>query len=163
MGGKIAVQVAADDTEGRVERLILIAPSPPTTEQMPQKEKERMLHHPDRGEAETTVKNASQRALSAEQHATAIETQLEIEEATWRWWLLDGMDHSIADRVDRIQIPITVLASDDDPVIDRQAIQQEVMGTLPEARLVRTQGIGHLLPLEAPDWVAEQIQQIVSG
>ena len=162
MGGKIAVQVAADDTEGRIERLILIGPSPPTTEQMPADEKERMLHHPDRGEAETTVKNASQRALSAEQHAMAIETQLEIEEATWRWWLLDGMDHSIADRVDRIQVPITVLASEDDPVITPEAIQQEVLAVLPGAELVQTKGVGHLLPLEDPDWVAEQIRRVLS-
>ena len=159
MGGKIAVQVAANDTEGRVERLILIAPSPPTIESMPQEEKERMLHHTDRGEAETTVKGATQRSLASEQRALAVETQLEIEEATWRWWLLDGMDHSIADQVDRIHVPITVLASDDDPVITPEAIRQEVMAMLPGAELVQTRGIGHLLPLEDPNWVAKQIRR----
>lgn len=159
MGGKIAVQVAANDTDRRVERLILIAPSPPTVEQMPTEEKERMLRHPDRDEAEKTVKNATQVSLSSQQHSLAVETQLAIDEATWRWWLLEGMDHSIADQVDRISIPITVLASDDDPVIDAETIQQEVMAVLPEADLARTRGIGHLLPLEAPNWVAEQIRQ----
>ena len=161
MGGKIAVQVAADDDDRRVERLILIAPSPPTIEQMPPEEKERMLHHPDRGEAETTVKNAVKGSLSPEQHALAVATQLEIDEATWRWWLLEGMNHSIADQVSRVKVPITVLASDDDPVITPEAIQQEVMAVVPDAELVRTQGIGHLSPLEDPDWVAEQIRRVV--
>lgn len=162
MGGKIAVQIAADDTEQRVERLILVAPSPPTVERMPPEEKKRMLRHPDRGEAETTVASATRRSLSPELYQTAVETQLQIESNTWRWWLLDGMDHSIADRVDRIRVPITVLASDDDPVIDADTIRQEVMNVLPTAQLSQTQGIGHLLPLENPDWVAEQIRRVVS-
>ena len=163
MGGKIALQAAADDVDRRIERLILIAPSPPTVERMPAEEKERMLHHPDRGEAETTVKNATQRSLPPERQVLAVETQLEIDPATWRWWLLEGMNHSIADQVDRIHVPITVLASDDDPVITAEAIQQDVMAVLPEAEWVRTRGIGHLSPLEDPDWIAEQIRQAVSG
>ena len=160
MGGKIALAVAADDVRQRVQQLVLIAPSPPTVEQMPDDEKERMLRHPDRSEAETTVKNATFRPLSAERRALAVKTQLEIDEATWRWWLLAGMNHSIADQVNQIDIPITVLASDDDPVIDPETIRQEVMKTLPSARLVRTQEIGHLLPLEDPEWVAEQIRRV---
>ena len=159
MGGKVVVQAAADDTEQRIAQLVLVAPSPPTTEPMPPEEKERMLHHPDRDEAETTVRNATRKVLSPEQQTLAIETQLIIDEDTWRWWLLDGMNHSIADQANRIDVPITVLASDDDPVITSEAIQQDVMAVLPEAKLVRTQSIGHLLPLEDPDWVAEQIRR----
>lgn len=165
MGGKIALQVAIDDANSsppdqRVQQLVLIAPSPPTVERMPDAEKERMLRHPNREEAETTVKNGTQRPLSAERYALAVETQLEIDEATWRWWLLQGMNHSIADRVGQINIPITVLASDDDPVIDQDTIQQEVMKVFPSAQLIRTQGIGHLLPLEDPEWVAKKIRQL---
>ena len=158
MGGKIALQVAADDR--RVEQLVLVAPSPPTVERMPDEEKERMLRHPDRDEAATTVKNATWQALSAERHTLAVETQLEIDEATWRWWLQEGMNHSIADQVSQINVSIAVLASDDDPIIDQEAIQQEVMKILSSAQLVRTQGIGHLLPLEDPEWIAEQIRRV---
>lgn len=165
MGGKIALQVAANDADGspreqRVQQLVLIAPSPPTVERMPDEEKERMLRHPDRDEAETTVKNAIQKPLSAERQTLAVETQLEIDEATWRWWLLRGMNHSIANQVGQINLPITVLASDDDPVIDQETIQQEVMKVLPGAHLIRTQGVGHLLPLEDTEWVAKQIRQV---
>ena len=55
MGGKIAIQVAANAPKGTIKQLVLIAPSPPTTEPMPEDEKERMLHHPKRSEAEKTV------------------------------------------------------------------------------------------------------------
>lgn len=161
MSAKIAVQAAANDTDGHIKRLILIAPSPPTVERMPSEEKERMLRHPDRSEAETTVNNATQRALSPERYERAVATQLQIDPATWQWWLRVGMDHSIADQVTRINVPITVLASDDDPVIDAKTIRDEVMAVLPEATLVRATGVGHLLPLEDPDWVAAQIRRAV--
>ncbi len=166
MGGKIALQVAADDSSRSqcVRQLVLIAPSPPTVERMTDDEKERMLRHPDRDEAETTaettVENATQQTLSAARQTLAVETQLEIDKATWRWWLRKGMDHSIADQASQITIPITVLASDDDPVIDPATIQREIMKKLPKAQLIRIQGIGHLLPLENPEWVADQIRRI---
>ncbi len=163
MGGKLAVQAAAADTERRINQLVLVAPSPPTTEDMPDEEKKRMLRHPDRAEAETTVQNATYQKLSPECHTLAVQTQLEIESNTWRWWLLDGMNHSIADQVPQVNVPVTVLASEDDSVIDPDAIRQEVMGVIPHAQLRKTRGVGHLIPQEDPTWVAEQIRQVVSS
>lgn len=57
-----------------------------------------MLRHPDRDEAETTVQNATQQSLSTERRSLVVAIQLEIDRATWRWWLLEGMNHSIAER-----------------------------------------------------------------
>ena len=158
MGGKIASLVAARNGDG-IAQLILVAPSPPTVERMPDKEKERMLHHPDRHEAEITVQHGTVRSLSPERHATAVETQLLVESAAWRWWLLEGMNDSIASRVSRILVPITLLTSDDDPVIGPKVIQKEVQRVLPSPQLINTEGVGHLLPLEAPEWVADQIRR----
>ncbi|NEM97435.1 alpha/beta fold hydrolase [Pontibacter burrus] len=162
MGCKIALQAAADVLEGTVRQLILVAPSPPTIEPMPEKEKKRMLHHPDRQEAETNVANAIKRPLTKEQHDVAIETQLSTDPATWRWWLMEGMAHSIAENLKELQVPITVLASEDDPVILARVIQEQVMNVLKHAKLITTKEVGHLSPLEAPDWVAEQIRKIIS-
>ena len=137
----------------------VVAPSPPTTEPMPAKEKERMLHHPDRKEAEKTVASATKQTLNEDRHRLAVETQLIIDHATWRWWLLEGMEHSIADRVTPLGMPITVLASKDDPVMTSEVIKERVMQVLEQAELVTTQQIGHLSPLEAPDWIAAQIKK----
>ena len=161
MGGKIATLVAARDGASRVVQLMLVAPSPPTVERMPAKEKERMLHHPDRHEAEVTVQHGTRRALSPERYALAVETQLQIDEATWRWWLLEGMNDSIASQASKILVPITLLTSDDDPVIGPEVIQKEVQGVLPSFQLINTEGVGHLLPLEASEWLAEHIRQSV--
>ncbi len=161
MGGKIAVQVAADDASGAVQQLILVAPSPPTTETIPPEEKERMLKHPDRTEAEATVRNITIHHLTDAQRHLAIATQLIADNKTWRWWVNEGTTHSIADSISKIKTPITVLASEDDPAISFDTIQQEVMPLLPHARLVITKGIGHLSPMEAPGWLVENIIRIV--
>lgn len=161
MGGKIAMQIAANAPKGSVQQLILVAPSPPTTEPMKQEEKDRMLKHPDRQVAEKTVKGAVKQNLQEAQHKLAVDTQLIIDEATWRWWLLEGMDHSIAERIKPLELPITVLASKDDPVMTFDVIEQRVMQVLDKAKLVTTQQVGHLSPLEAADWIAAQIRNIV--
>lgn len=163
MGGKIAMQVAASAASGTVRQLILVAPSPPTTEPMPAKEKERMLHHPDREEAEKTVNSATKQSLSKDKQSLAVETQLIIDHATWRWWLLEGMDHSIAERIKPLELPITVLASDDDPVMTQEVIQERVLQVLMGASLSTTRQVGHLIPLEAPLWLAQQIRKAVEA
>lgn len=161
MSAKLALEAASRAREGEVSRLILVAPSPPTREPMPTKEKQRMLNHPDREEAKKTVEGAAKGKLTKEQFELAVETQLVIDEDTWRWWILEGMEHSIADDVKNLKIPITVLSSDDDPVITPETIKNEVMAVLPHADLKTTINVGHLIPLEAPDWLASEIRAAV--
>ncbi|MCJ8165671.1 alpha/beta hydrolase [Pontibacter sp. E15-1] len=163
MGGKIAMQVAANAAAGLVKRLILVAPSPPTTEPMLEKEKTRMLKHPDRGVAENTVDGATIKTLDKEKYNLAVETQLIIDPNTWKWWIQQGMDNSIANELKTLKIPLTVLASTDDPVMTPEVIQERVMAELEHAKLINTEGVGHLIPLEAPDWTAAQIRKILEG
>ncbi len=158
MGGKIAMQLAAIAQAESVKALILIAPSPPTVENMPAEEKKRMLNHPNKEEAEKTAKRGTIKSLTDEQYKLAVETQLIIDHNTWRWWLVEGMNHSIADQVKKIKIPITILASEDDPAITYDQIQKEVVAILKGAKLVTTKDVGHLIPMESPEWVADQIR-----
>ena len=158
MGGKIAMQIAANVSENTIQQLILVAPSPPTTEDTPEKEKERMLHHTDPGAAEKLIKGAVKKSLTDEQFKLALKTQLATDDTTWRWWILDGMKHSIADKIHHIDIPITILASDDDPVMTPEVIKEQVMPYLNNAKLVKTKGVGHLSPFEVPEWIAQHIR-----
>lgn len=161
MGGKIALQVAAS-SDRPPQEVVLIAPSPPTQEPMPDQEKKRLLtHHPSQANAETTIKNATHQSLNDEQHTVAVTTHVGVEATAWRWWLLEGMNYSIADQLSNLDIPITVLASQDDPVISYDTILSEVMEVIPQANLVSIQGVGHLIPLEAPEWVTNQLRQAV--
>jgi len=162
MGGKIAMQTALNDQS--VKQLILIAPSPPSIERMPEKEQHRMLIHPDKEEAETTVKNGTIKSLSREQHDLAVSTQMIVEEATWRWWILEGINHSIAAAVKGLTIPVSLIASKDDPAITYQMTIEDTLPNLPlHTKIVLTEGIGHLFPLEDPEWTAAQIASIFSA
>lgn len=157
MGGKIALQIAADVPKNAIRQLILIAPSPPTIETSTEKEKKSMLHHYDLNVAKKLIKDAIIKPLSEDQFALALETQLGADPNTWRWWILNGMKHSIADNIQLLDLPITVLASNDDPVITNDVIKEQVMPYLNNAKLITTEDIGHLSPFEAPGWIAKQI------
>lgn len=160
MGGKIALQIAASHAPG-LKRVILIAPSPPTPEPMPPEEKERLLtQHPSRENAITTLDNAVYDSLLPAQQELAIETHVEVQQHAWRWWLLEGMEENIADQMSAIQVPVSVLASKDDPVIPYDTIQQDVIGLIQGAQMITAQDVGHLMPLEKPAFVARQIHQI---
>ncbi|MBD2256118.1 alpha/beta hydrolase [Pseudanabaena sp. FACHB-2040] len=160
MGGKIALQVAIS-SDRPPQHVVLIAPSPPSQEPMPDEEKERLLsNHPSQDNAKTTVANATHQPLNKDQQALAIKTHMAVSETAWRWWLLEGMNHSLVDQLPQLRVPVTVFASKDDPVISFETIQSDVLGIIPGANLIATQGVGHLLPLEAADWVADRLRQI---
>jgi pimeloyl-ACP methyl ester carboxylesterase len=161
MGGKIALQIAADQPDG-LQQVVLIAPSPPTQEPMPDDERQRMLcNHPSRDNAATTIQQASHTSLPEQQQSVGIQTHIMADDLAWRWWLLEGMNHAIADQMTQIKVPLTVVASADDPVIPIATIYQEVMAYLPPALLLQTSGVGHLMPLECPEWIAEVLTDLV--
>lgn len=180
MGGKIAMQIAVDeqidmpDSAGanskgaaqipavRARQLILIAPSPPSIERMPKEEQLRMLLHPDLKQAKKTVENSTVKSLTAEQQDLAVHTQLIADEATWRWWINEGINQSIAASVKELKIPISVIASKDDPAVTYQMTIEDTLTNLPpHTEIVLTEGIGHLFPFEDAEWTATQIAAIV--
>ena len=162
MGGKIALKLAADDSTGQVQQVVLVAPSPATQEPMPAEDKARMLtDHTERAAAVATVDSAVHAPLPAEQRELAIQTHTLAETSAWRWWLLQGMDNSIAEQMSDITIPVTVIASADDPVIPLNVIQRDVVDLISQATLINVGGVGHLIPLEAPDLLGRHIEDQV--
>lgn len=161
MGGKVAMQIAADAPQGLIEQLILLAPSPPTLERMPEAEKQQMLVHPSAEAATANIKKNSVQPLTTDAYEIAVATNYIVDGNTWRWWIEDGMTRSIADQVSNLSMPVTVLASKDDKAITMDMLKNDVMPNLKGARLIETQGLGHLYPLEQPGWVAEMIRQLV--
>lgn len=162
MGGKIALQMAANQAPG-LQQLILIAPSPPTYEPMPDEEKARLLNnHPSRDNAEETLNNSAIRHLSLAQRELAIKTHMEVSNSAWNWWLKSGMNENIAAQMHQIDIPVTAILSTDDPVIPYEIVKFELSSLIPQTQIITTNEVGHLLPLEAPDFIAAQIRSAVA-
>ncbi len=161
MGGKIALQVASDDHCGLITQLILVAPSPSDQQEVGAAEKRKMLVHPDLEEVNRLVKKSRILPLDNEAFSLAVSTQMMTDTKTWHWWILEGMSQSISARVAELSVPITILASADDPVVSYSSLKNEQRQVLRQAELIATTGIGHLIPLEAPDWLALQIRSCV--
>lgn len=159
MGAKIALHVAATCKDIQFDQAILVAPSPPTFEPMTAEDRKEMLKLPTHENSIKSVRDSSVVNLSEDKFNSAVANRLQSDPAAWRWWILEGMQHSIEELLPRIECPVTVLASHDDPVIEPATIQTEVMDKMPKASLRWTEQVGHLIPLEAPDWLATQISQ----
>ncbi|AWG20199.1 hypothetical protein FFWV33_00990 [Flavobacterium faecale] len=154
MGGKLVLYVNTLLKKNLPKKIILIAPSPPTIENMSQKEKERMLDHPNRVEAITTVNNAIKKELAHDRFEYAVESQLKIEEGAWKWWINDGMNESITDIIIENSTPVLLIYSTDDPIIKEHDINKEVLPYLKKVETVALSGIGHLIPMESPEELA---------
>lgn len=92
----------------------------------------------------------------------AVETNLVADNDTWRWWLNEGMNHSILELVKNLKLQISILNSEDDPVMTPQIIKERVLNVFPVARLITTGNSGHLFPLENPNWITNQIRLLIS-
>ncbi len=165
MGGKIAAQVAINEQqsgESKISQLILLAPSPMSVERMPDDEKQRMLIHPSAEQAAVTVKNVTVKSLGTEQYEMAVGTQSLADNNAWRWWIEKGMNESIADEAKKLKLPITVITSTDDAAVTFKMTVEDTLPNLPShAQLKTTLGIGHLYPLEAPQWLAETLEEVI--
>ncbi|RYE21992.1 MAG: alpha/beta fold hydrolase [Sphingobacteriaceae bacterium] len=161
MSGKIAVNMAANDPNMAIKQLILVAPSPPTVEQIPDEDLQKMLNHPNQQQAENTVKSITIKPISSEQQELIIRNNLETDRKTWDWWCLQGTKHSIAEDTEHLFLPITLLTSEDDPAISFKSILEEAIPNLPDVKLITVKGVGHLIPMEAPEWLAAEIEKAI--
>lgn len=163
MGGKIALQVAIDDhTSKTISQLVLIGPSPPSVEKMPEKQQQTLREQPSIAVANQSVRESTVIPLLADPYATAIETQLLVDQSTREWWIDSGIKDSIAAQTQALTLPITVIASKTDPAITAEMTRTDTMPNLPDqANLVIVDYIGHLMPLEAPQLIADLLQNIL--
>ncbi|MDB5255941.1 MAG: hypothetical protein JWM14_636 [Chitinophagaceae bacterium] len=165
MGGKIALQVALNEQhQKKLRQLILLAPSPPTIERMPESEKERMLQHPNEEVEKETVHKVTVVPLKEEEFALAVHTQSIIDNRVWRWWILEGMNTPLSSQTTQLTLPIALMASVDDPSITPKMLNDDVIPNLPSStQLMIYKKIGHLYPLEAPEWLAGVIRSTIKN
>ncbi len=158
MGGKIALAFAMRQPAG-LQSLILIAPSPPSHEPMPESERSRLLStHGERAAAEETARKIAVSPLTNVQFEQVVADNLRTSEAAWRAWLKYGSREDFAGSMDKITVPVLVIVGEADPVLPPRLIKEQVVSRIAGARLVTVPGTGHLLPLENPEATAQLIR-----
>jgi pimeloyl-ACP methyl ester carboxylesterase len=161
MGAKLAMACAITKLSG-LEGLVLVAPSPPSSEPMNEGERNRLLRsHGDRASAEQTIHSITRQPLRANDFTICIEDNLATSLEAWRWWLESGSRENFASETSRIDCPVLVLAGGNDPVIPPHVATSDVAARIKGAICVEIPHVGHLLPFEASHEVSRAIQSFV--
>jgi len=159
MGGKIALALAARKPKN-LQSLILLAPSPPTPEPIKETEREKQLaSHGNRCVATDTICQAAGGKLPGEVFARAINDNLRTSEAAWKWWLESGSREDISSEVKKINVPVLVAAGERDEAMTPELLKTEIVRRVKDASLIVVPEVKHLLPLEAPEKVADLIRR----
>lgn len=159
MGGKVAQLVAAQRPAALVG-LILVAPAPPEPAAAVTPRYQRELAHAYDGlEA---VAFALDHVLTATPvtgttRSVAIADGLSAAATARTEWPLHGIGEDITAAVERISVDTVVLAGDRDVVEPVEVLRRHLLPFIPRAHLRIVEASGHLIPLEAPGALAEQL------
>ena len=163
MGGKIALGAASLGLDG-LESVILLAPSPPSPEQMSDDNRAAMLaRHGTREGALETVRLASHRPLSPEMLELAVEDDLATSEDDWKNWLGIGSRQDCSSLLRSVDVPVRILVGQHDAGMTPDAMTRTILEPLrafnaPPTEMQIVEGAGHLLPFEAPREVADWLR-----
>ena len=157
MGGKFALAAAAQRPRG-LRGLVLVAPSPPTPEPMAPEERRRLLEgYGDLRVATETVRNIVRRPIPQDVRTSTVHDYLAATERAWAAWLQVGSLEDIADAMGAVDVPVRIVVGSEDPVVGPKTQRDEVASRLADASIAEVPDAGHLLPIEAPDAVADAI------
>ncbi|MDT0185724.1 alpha/beta hydrolase [Microbacterium sp. ARD31] len=164
LGGKVAARVMSRVLAGTEQVFglagaVLLAPSPPTPEPMPDDKRAEMLattqgDHLSREDAAAFVAANVAAPLSTEVQDAAIDAVVRQPASAWRDWLTAGSLEDATGLVGVLDLPVVVLAGDADEALGADAQPDLIADVYPRARVERMPGVGHLLPYETPERVA---------
>ncbi len=156
MTGKIAAVLAKRGIPG-LEKLVLLTPSPVGPEPVAPADRATMLAQaePTRADAEGYVRTNSSLPLRPEVFQRAVEDRLRANPAAWRAWMEHGTREDWGDRVGTLNLPTLVIAAEKDTSLGPEVQERLTMPHFSNARLEVVSGSGHLVPMEAPEKLAE--------
>jgi pimeloyl-ACP methyl ester carboxylesterase len=162
MSGKVALAFAARQPAG-LRSLVLVSPSPPVPEPIPDDEREKLLTgHGKRSSAEKTLKNITEAHVSETIREQIIADDLRTTKPAWDAWLLAGSKEDISDRMKAISVPVHIIVGEEDRALPPDVQGKMVLPYLKNASFETIEKAGHLLPWEVPDKLATFIRKKLS-
>ncbi len=172
MGAKVALLLArrAEDGDpglGGLVGLALVSGSPPSPEPIPDARRGKMITwigaDPETREAEARAfvrQNVGGR-LEPDAEACAVADVLRAAPAAWRAWLESGSREDLCARIGVLRTPALIVAGSEDADLGPAAQTALMAPHLASRRSVTVDGVGHLMPLERPEALADLLLQAV--
>lgn len=162
LGGKVAMALAARRPPG-LTRLLLLAPSPLTPEPMTEAGRARLrASWGDADQCRRILGEITTHPLPASLAEGVPADNLRASHAAWTAWTDSGSREDLGARYAEITVPTFVLAGADDDPLSPSFLQAHVVNTITNASLQTLSHVSHLLPLEAPDGVADFLRANIS-
>ena len=169
MGGKVAALVSARVLSGHANVFglavaVLLAPSPASPEPMDDEKRALMLSWTKDGalsevDAREFVARNVATPLAAALEQDAIAQVRRMSPLAWQRWLSEGSRQDVSADVGVINLPVVVIAGEDDDDLGASAQPGLLRAMYPRARFVSFAATGHLLPYErAPEIAAEIVK-----
>ena len=161
MSGKVAMALAARQPEG-LQSLILVSPSPPVPEPIPDDERQKLLEgHGQQSAAEQTLKNITEAPVSEAVRQQIITDDLRTAKPAWDAWLLEGSKENISDQMTSVDVSVHIIVGAEDRALPPDVQARLVIPYLQNATIDLIDKAGHLLPWEVPAKLTTFIQKKV--
>lgn len=161
MGGKVSQLIASRHPRGLMG-LVLVAPAPPSPMQLPLEVRQQMVGaYASRASIMATIAQVlAPDGLEPEDLETVIADSLAGTLAAREAWPLLTSQEDISAEVAEIDVPVIVISGEHDRIDPPDVLRRELLSRIPHAQLCLLPNAGHLLPLEAPDHVADLIRAL---
>ncbi|GAB3501670.1 alpha/beta hydrolase [Spirosoma knui] len=163
MSGKVALALAARQPSG-LQSLILVSPSPPVPEPIPDDERQKLIAtYGQRPGAEETLKNITEAQVSKAVREQIIADDLRTAKPAWMAWLTAGSLEDISERMAGIDVPVHIIVGSEDRALPPDVQHELVLPYLKTATVTVVPKAGHLLPWETPDKLVAFITKKISA
>lgn len=159
MGAKLA-QYVASDAPPNLERLILVAPGTARASRFPAKHRETTMEaYGSRERIARFQRAAMARDVPPERMERIVEDALVAQHEHWIGWYDRGRSVEFMQRLRDVTVPTLVLAGRKDPLALPDRVKRDVAGAISGALFVSLNDVGHNVPIEAPEEIAEAIER----
>lgn len=163
MGAKIVQLVASTQPRGLLA-IILVGPAPPSPLILPEPLRTMVVHAYDNEEnIRKTIEQLTLIPLSMDIQKLIVEDSLRVSEGLKKAWPDEISHQDISDAVTRIRVPCLVIGGINDPEDPEKHNKRELVTKIKGAQLALVPAVGHLLPLEAPEVLADHIRSFLFG
>jgi pimeloyl-ACP methyl ester carboxylesterase len=162
MGGKVA-QLLASRCPAGLAGLVLVAPSPAQGKALSAQEREALSGAYTSSEAiGWTIDHVlTERVLPAFLREQVMADSLSGADEAKRQWPAAGIAEDVSANVGSIAVPVIVIGGEKDKVDSVEMLASMVVPSLPGATMRTIAGVGHLIPLEAPEELARCVVEFI--